>query len=133
LGIRVSEDGGSTFKAGASDYRAAVTSLNGAGTASTLTGSQSALYTLSGANGQRNAATSGLNGVIRFYKPSGTAAPKNFVGQTVAEESSTTDIIRSDVSGRYQLTNNAINAIRLVYNSGNIAAGSAYLYGVRKS
>lgn len=133
LGIRVSEDGGSTYKAGASDYRAGVTSINGAATQATLSGGQNAIYLIATANGQRSAATGGLSGVIRFYRPSITTNEKTFVGQTVCEEATTTDILKSDVGGRYQLTTNAINAVRVIYGSGNITSGSVYLYGVRKS
>jgi hypothetical protein len=135
LELRVSEDGGSTFKAGATDYHVAVSSVNGAGTAATASGAQTALFLNggTGGNGQRNAATSGLSGVIKFWKPSGTTNEKNFDGRTSCEEATTTEYLRSEVGGRYQGTTNAINAIRLLYNSGNIASGTAYLYGVRKT
>ncbi len=135
LELRVSEDGGSTFKAGATDYHIAVSSVNGAGTAATASGAQTALFLNggTGGNGQRNAATSGLSGVIKFWKPSATTNEKNFDGRTSCEEATTTEYLRSEIGGRYQGTTNAINAIRLLYNSGNIASGVAYLYGVRKA
>lgn len=132
LGIQVSEDGGATYKSGATDYRVAINAFSSAAVASTATGAQVRVPLSIGANGQRNAATSGMDGVIRFYRPSSAVNVKNFVGQVTCEESTTTEMLRMEIAGRYQATTNPINAIRVSSSAGNITSGSVYLYGVRK-
>jgi hypothetical protein len=80
-----------------------------------------------------NVATDGgLNGEIRFFDPSSSAHVKNFSWGTHGQRSATGPIYGMG-AGRHIGTNNAINALRFFFSSGNVASGVFSLYGVRKS
>jgi hypothetical protein len=127
--FRVSEDGGSTFKAGAGDY-SGQTNILQAGT------NNPTVYTLpqfSTNTSIPNVTTDGgLNGEIRFFDPSSSAHVKNFRWGMHGQRTATGPVYGMG-SGRYVGTINAINALRFFFSSGNIASGVLSLYGVRKS
>jgi len=114
--IRVSQDGGSTWKSGATDYDNAAAQI---ATSGTLT----------------NASTDGLSGEIKLWKPSSTAIHKQFspyyrnVMQTQGGVLSTS----LNWGGVFSLNANAVNGVRFMMSSGNIASGSILMYGKKKT
>lgn len=127
--LRVSEDSGSTFKAGASDY-AYTTMVNGDGAAVGATGSTGATY-ISLAETVPTGSTNGLCGEVRFWAPTATTHKKflfHFSWPGFANS-----ILTNSGSGLFQLDTNTINGIRFLMTSGNITSGRFALYGVKKA
>jgi len=132
--VRVSLDGGSTYKSGATDYAQA---NGGTGSADTSfgignSGGRSALApSVIGGNHLSNAAGSSNGGLLQVFSPS-TSANKCQIGWQGTWFSSlggyTT--VATVGSGCY-LTAGAVNAIRFLFSSGNITSGSFSLYGIR--
>ncbi len=131
LWIRISEDGGSTFKSGATDYKYATgLFLDSATTANVgSTGDSKIRFT---AGIMSSTAARAITGTVRFYLPSSTTVNKNFRAD-IDMNSDASGFIRIAASGVYVTDANAINAVRFMYSSGNIASGVIYLYGLRKS
>lgn len=135
LGLRVSTDGGATFKNGVSDYyygyayinitqsNSVFASSGGAGAAYiTITGS------IANATGSPNNVTQGR---IRFYSPSSTSARKPFQYEAWYPHV-TLSFSENRGHGTYSIDNLAINALRLLVTSGNFTAGVFKLYGIKK-
>lgn len=126
LQLRMSTDGGATYKAGATDYAYAVAEANTAAT----TGQAGSNPT--GA-AQMFLCDAGLQicGDVTLYQPADTTGAKvakwhlaSFVGVTAS--------VSATGTGAYRGTTNAVNGIRFKGNSGNIS-GTFALYGVRKT
>lgn len=128
--LRVSEDGGATFKSGAGDYAYGVVKVD-IGVAAAGEGAAGAQIHLIGATGiDATAATSSIDGLISVRNPSGTLRSKKFFIETALEES---DGSRCGYVGHgfYFGTANAINALRFFFAGANIATGDFYLLGYR--
>jgi hypothetical protein len=133
LYARVSEDGGSTFKSGASDYRWARSSINQSGDPPTtgvngdVADAQMSLIQLS-----NDGTKSHAHMELHFYIPSDTTRSKAFEGTAVQwyEISAAVHTFKTFIMG-YYIGANAINAVRLLMSSGNIN-GKFSLYGMRR-
>lgn len=130
LNLRVSEDGGATFKAGASDYSYANNVCTDV-SSNAPTGSTGANAILVAAS-LCNVTTTTFCGEIRFWSPSGTAKNKKF-SYDASYTSSVGNLLRLVGGGNFILDSNAINGIRLLMSAGNITSGNFALYGRRKS
>lgn len=127
LWLRITMDGGSTWRATAADYRW----LNGF-TNTTYGNSNSSSDTKIEINRDvGNATNEGCASIINFWNPSGTSRNKWFQWDGSHISASGTPE-RSYGQGRFMQSNNAINGVRLLFSSGNIAGGVAKLYGVQK-
>jgi hypothetical protein len=129
LWLRVSEDGGSTFKSGGSDYgHQRRSQTDGASpTATGSTGDTKIVLT----SGISSAANKTVNGTIEFWNPSGASRNKQFQARTLSNGATWANY-NVDADGTYIGTVNAINGVRLLMSSGNIASGTVSLYGWRK-
>jgi len=126
--LRVSQDAGSTFKSGATDYAdsaSSVVDITGANYGST--GRASIRLT------QEIDSGGAVSGQVRFYGPSGTALKKKFVFSVTGDQGTGGIIRTSNGGGMLTLNTSAINGIRFLMSSGNITSGNFALYGVRKS
>jgi len=133
LRLRVSEDGGSTFKAGASDYSFSINGSTAAVTASLFGSTAIDFLSIAPSGISNTAGHGGWCGEVRFFAPASAAVNKRFVwfgGGMIAAGGGEHN---HQGIGRYLLTTNAINGIRFLMNSGNIASGTFTLYGVRKA
>lgn len=73
----------------------------------------------------------GISGNIRCYNLASTSKRKHFISDAMT---ATADTQYNQVRGAYtRVTTSAVNALRFVMSSGNIASGEFKLYGVRKS
>ncbi len=129
LGARVTEDAGSTWKAGASDYRYASWSVLDDASSGALCSAGDTKLVLS--NGVSSTATSPLRHRFEFSQPA-AATWHNFAWKS-AHMYSSGKLNNLDGAGAYVGTTNAINGIRFLMSSGNIAAGNFALYGGRKA
>ena len=130
LRIRFSEDSGSSFKSGATDYNYAFASVRDDALAlpTGSTGDSSIAVTYSTSN---TVADGGGNGEVRLFNPAGTSAKKVVTMLSGGQYNS--GFVSLAGSGRFQLDNNAINGVRFFYPSGNITSGTISLYGIKKS
>jgi len=131
----VSEDGGSTFKTGASDYELSISTIDSGNDiyiSQTEPNLGHILLTRNSIGGDvGNAAGESFSGVIKIFNPSETSLTKLFqvcgsyihAGGTLQQVSG---------SAAYKGTSNAIDALRIIMDSGNITSGKFKLYGVKK-
>lgn len=130
INLRVSEDGGSTWKSGAADYKYELTDQFTGG-ANVNTASAAASAMILGVQ-VGNGAGSSLCAHIRFWNPSGTTRRKKFLFQQ-SFETNANNMAFGSGGGAYVGTLNAINALQVLAGSGNITSGVGRLYGVRAS
>jgi hypothetical protein len=89
-------------------------------------GAESSLYLM---NNITNASGDGVSGRLELYNPAGTSSRKRILWDVCKLSSS--DVVRGTGTGSYVNNNAAIDGIRLLPSSGNIASGTFKLYGVR--
>ncbi len=125
--IRVSTDGGATFAAGASDYVYQRNIQNGNTAAPALSSPDTKIIILGGNIG--NGSGRYFNSIIKVFDPSNASINKNI---SVDFYTFRSDSIYSIgfVNGVYKF-NTAINAIRILMSSGNIASGTFELWGYK--
>ena len=125
LYLRISTDSGATFKAGASDYIWGQAVVFGGG--GVFAGSAGATHIEIGAN-MGNASDEGFSGEIYIYNPSSAALHKriNVISSWIAADA---NIVGIYASATYITDNDAINALRVLADSGNLTSGTFTLYG----
>jgi hypothetical protein len=130
ISARFSEDAGATFKAGATDYVYGFAIGNVSGGANSGSSGDGGILV---SGGMSNSATAGgCNGEIKIFGTSGASSNKHLTCLTSSPAQTTFAENIFSCAGRMKLDANAINAIRLLASSGNIASGTFTLYGVRK-
>lgn len=125
LGIRVSEDGGSTWRATAGDYYSDNISM---GTGSTISGTDSQTDT-----SIRTSISGGAlqNGFVKFFDPAGTALNKTFQLFTGTLDAAGSKSYNDTTDGYYMHSTNAINGVRFINTGGGtITSGTFKLYGI---
>ena len=134
--LRVSNDAGSTFKAGATDYEyATFSNRSGAGTPIGVVSTGVNNIPLSGGLlGVSNVATQSFNSIITIYNPSNSASkPIVSASAVYLNGGGALDIVNTRINGMYTTGALAVDALRILTSSGNIASGEFKLYGVKKS
>lgn len=130
LWIRVSEDGGSTFKAGGTDYGYAGNRSTDAA-ANIPYGSTGAAQIVC-ATSAFNGNASGIEMTVKFYSPGNSGVNKRFRFDSVYLNNA--GVLNADSGvGTYKLNTNAINALRVMFSTGIIQGGSWALYGLKTS
>ncbi len=125
--IRTSTDGGATFDGGSSDYaynliNESSSSLNRA----SATGAAAVELSWSGIK----AGSQGIAGWIEILDPGSTRYTRILSRMHLDDEASNVMAMTSSGGARVALSD--VNAVRLLFSSGNIASGSATLYGIKK-
>jgi len=134
LVLQISQDAGSNWKSGASDYQW-VRHGSYSGSASATMANDSADASISVVDGVLDSNTGRpLSGEIKFYNPS-AGRTTNFECRSTFYTSHLggTYMGQFNNSGAYVTDGNAINGVRLKMSSGNISLGNFRLYGVRKA
>jgi hypothetical protein len=88
-----------------------------------------AFANLSAGNG--NGADDNLGGTLTLFNPSSTTYVKHFIANTQYNHVVATPRSISTFSAGYGNTTSAVNAIQFKFSSGNIDAGTIYLYGIK--
>mgnify|MGYP001616153169 CR=1 FL=1 len=127
LGLRFSTNGGSTYDAGASDYSLVSLADSSLATADNRQGGYAAVW-LGGGNIDSLASSGGLNGSVHLYGTTNASARTHcsFESSSVNSDISS---IWSTFGHASRVTAQDTDAIRLIFNTGNIASGSWALYG----
>lgn len=129
LEMLCSTNGGSTYDTSAL-YVASVLEFNSTGSATVgqAIGSPTTALWLTASGNVQTTSTYGVVGHLRLYSP-GSANHKLLTGELLYNA---TVLQRIVLGGEYQSTT-AVNAIRFLFSSGNIASGTIRIYGVSKS
>ena len=125
--VRVSTDGGSTFASGASDYIYQRYYQNGSSSFPSLSAADSKIILLG--SGIGNGSGRYFNSIIRVYDASNSSINKNITAEFHMYRSDSVYTL-GILNGVYQF-NTAINAIRILMSSGNIASGTFELWGYK--
>lgn len=127
LYLRVSTDGGSTYVSGTS-YSSITFAHDNSGSA--ITGSTSAAQMAMRGNAEiSNNANWGINATLRLYSPASAIYKRINGGFNYLNSAG--NMASGDFSGSYNAST-AVNAIRFLFSSGNIASGTIRCYGVAK-
>lgn len=129
LWIRGSTDGGSTFLS-TSIYDYVNNGRNTADTAKTGSAASAAQIIINGTDTIGNAANEDYTGVVELINPSATLH-KTLLWRATYQNTST--VMQMTQGGGRIRTTSAINAIRFVASSGNLASGRINVYGVTLS
>ena len=114
LWLRFSTNGGSSYATSGYDQGGAIAALQLSGTcASTASG--------------------GVSGEICLFNLNSTTAQRLAIWQTAYSDSGGGGMLTNSSGGAFTTTGAAINAIRLMFSTGNIASGKIKIYGVQKS
>jgi hypothetical protein len=134
--LRTSANAGSSWDSTGGNY--GYTNLRGAGTSTTVTnsGATASKIVLSEATIGNTASNDGFSAVIKFFNPAGTSHYKRFhwhggsnsVGGSNDQGSYTVVV---GVGSRYATA--ALNGVRFMFSTGDVATAKLKLYGVRKS
>jgi hypothetical protein len=125
LWIRFSTNGGSSYDAGASDYRWAYFNFvnpTASGAVGETAGAKIGMFTIVGSG-----TAEGVSADIKLYDPFNTAV-RTRVGFTCWGHDNT-DGARGSVGSGFRLTAQDTDAIRIMFSSGNITSGKWAIYG----
>lgn len=133
--LRMSNDGGATFKAGASDYVYFNSAFDQNGGNDSTASAGASFINLAGLNGTNNVSTNGgMNSAITLYNLNSTSQRK-FITSIGAHPTGNgfTPFNGGGTATTAALITSAVNAIRILPNSNSTATGSFYLYGLSKT
>jgi hypothetical protein len=134
LWLRISDDGGSTFEADAADYRYRGTGNNDGGTNAALVSASDTAFDITSSDAAfavGNAAAASIRCEITVTNPDSATLKKVISSQAAWVDPSGRAI------GAFKdcivTATAAINGLRLLFESGDIAAGHVALYGLRNA
>lgn len=132
LNLRTSSNGGVAFDAGASDYK--FTNILGSPTDVTPggAGAASRININGGAPISTSGVLGGASGSVRIVRPASTSEHTHFMytGESAAASNGLITLLNGAGA---RLSADDVDAVRLFFETGNIASGSFKLYGLRKS
>lgn len=132
--IRFSTDGGTSYDSGANYQWANSIQTPSGGTGFTAvasaTGASAIIPTGSG-NVANTAVGGGLRFSARLYDPLSATAHKALIGDGTFRNSGDSNHYRLNFGG-YYISATAVNAMRFLFSSGNIASGTIRVYGIKK-
>jgi len=131
LWMRTSTDGGSTFDSGTSDYAWCVAAYNTTGAVDFAQSGQTRMILNTPSTNVANTSGYGACGVIRLIQPSAATLTRvNWVLSHVGNAGLTEVTVVNGTGLRDSAAD--VDAVRFLFNSGNIASGEFKLYGVKK-
>jgi hypothetical protein len=123
VSMQVSTDGGSTWKT--TSYLSGIWSVTSGGASGAATSTTGVI--LSGLMSNQ-ATLGGLSGFLTLVNPS-NASNKNIFGQTIATRQAGAIEINA-VGGQWTGSQAAVDAVRFIASSGNLASGKVTMFGV---
>lgn len=128
LWMRVSTDGGSTWKAGASDYNSTLFAFAATGQAGGG-GTNDRMMVRNTGEMSNTSSRGGVSGEVFLFNPASSSIEKRIVGHFSYW---TTQSVGSEMRGQY-LASTAVDGFRFLFSSGNIASGTIRVYGIANS
>lgn len=126
LFFRTSTDNGSNFDAGSSDYQWGYLETSTSSNSANVDTSDSKIHLTDNEHGDQTNETADLE--VTIYDPTAASYTKINWSCMMADDSSATR--RSYNGGGYRQDTTAVDAIRFIMDSGNIASGEFVLYGI---
>lgn len=134
LWLRTSTNNGSSYDAGASDYNWNTLHLDSSGTQTSSLDTADSSIELMGPTGGSNEMGNGSNesgsGFIYIFNPSHSKVTYVYMDGFYFNESGSNN---AEWTAGYRDSTTAVNAVRIMMDSGNIATGDFVLYGVTAS
>lgn len=131
LQMRVSTDGGSTFKSGASDYAHGNFRTNGASAMLVITDEADDVINIHGNNNVPSSdSAKGSNFTIKMSDPASTSTNASFEITGGIPDTSVLQQKPFQTSAKYVGATTAVDAIRFLQDSGTITSGIFKLYGI---
>lgn len=134
--LRISTNSGSTYETTTYDYAYSWTTVGGGPTGGSASSAAKIIIGMdtSATGSVGNASSEGISAIITFDNPESTSLHKYFYfnGIYAAAVSTPGRVYGFSGGGGYRATT-AVNGIRLMFESGNIATGRATLYGMAKA
>ena len=127
LQIQLSTDGGATYQSSGYVAGLSYTGTTAATGSSSVGGGAAMQLTVAGIS---NAATGGLCGALKLFSPGSAALHKIFRGETGYYAPDANFYANVNI-GAWKATT-AVNALRVLMSSGNIASGTVRIYGLAK-
>lgn len=129
LQMQVSTNGGSSYDTG-SNYRYANYLVNDTGSFSTnsVASSSATSIILASSTLNNTSANGGVSGWIKLFNPGNASQHKNITGQTTSLYADG-NWYTAMTGGAYKSTT-AVNAVRFLMSSGNVASGTIRMYGI---
>ena len=128
LQFRVSNDGGATYEADASDYAYTLSGIDDAGSAKNLISTSAGRMVF--CNGHDTAVGGrAINGVVYMHHPSNSALYTHFSGVVQYSENANPGLATLTVSGEYN-TAETVNGLQVMASSNQITSGKFSLYGL---
>jgi hypothetical protein len=128
LFVQVTQDGGSSWKTGAADYKWTATgSGTGGFTNSDMSDSEAQVSGVFFGN----VSGESVNAKLDIFSPDNGSLKKHIQFEISGFDYASGDIIRQAGVGAYIGNNNAIDGLRIIPSAGNITSGVGRLYGVR--
>ena len=128
LRMQFSTDNGSTYDSG-TNYEYEALALWASSTAQGPSSTGDTSFSLIGSNWGNS--TMGANGIVRIFNPLNGSLDTAITFDTLWFHDGISQSLHENGGGRYK-SSTAVNAFRLFANSGNIASGTARLYGLAK-
>ena len=128
LRMQFSTDNGSTYDSG-TNYEYEALALWASSTAQGPSSTGDTSFSIVGSNWGNS--TMGANGIIRIFNPLNGSLDTAITFDTIWYHDGISQSLHINGGGRYK-SSTAVNAFRLFANSGNIASGTARLYGLAK-
>ncbi len=130
LGMRLSQDGGSTYKSGAGDYHWGLLYSGMSDVPTQATDTNAPEFRLTGSTSTQSTYSS--NGRIRLYDPLNTTDTKFIEGSIQSHVGASSAVYQWHSASNFVLNTAAVNAFQFLFSSGNIASGTIRVYGVEK-
>lgn len=125
-----STNGGSSYDT-SSIYVSSIFEFNSSGSATqgNAIGSPTTAMAFSALTNVQNSSAYGIIGFARLFSPASTSQHKFFVGESMYNAT----VLQRIVFGCEYQSLTAVNAVRFLFSSGNLASGTIRCYGVAKS
>jgi len=132
LYMRISTDGGSTWKSGASDYDYTTRAISPTGWVDSVSGGGAAQMLMTGGSGtlrHGNGAVENGHAEIYINNPAGASKYTTFNAEAHYINENGRAVISMSTS--FYKATTAVDGIRLYFSSGNISSGTFKLYGLK--
>lgn len=131
LTIRFSTNGGSTYDSGSNYKWLILIMFSGATTSSFPAGSNSDTAIIVGSN-PPTTSTMGTNGTSKLFDPGSTTKQKLVTTLYSGEDNNHPGNLEFASGGGLYTSTSAVNAFRILFQSGNITSGIVRVYGIAK-
>lgn len=129
IGVRVSDNNGTTFDSAASDYSFGMVTQPITNTITGYGTSSSSIMITGGVNAWGGAAGEAMSGLIKLFKPSAASFKKRFIWHISGEDTAGNE--QQCIGHGSRNNTDIINAVRFYPHVGNFTSGQIKMYGIK--